>query len=136
MSWTCPECGQTFLRTKQVHTCESYSLEHHFRNKGEEILSLYEYLIAQIRKFGSFDIRINKSEIVLRRGATFMGIRVSSARLDLLFFLDHCDPDPPVRRTTDVSRNRIIHEVIIKEKEQIDDRLLFLLFQSYTLLGQ
>ena len=134
MSWTCPNCRRTFRNTNQVHSCESVPEEFHLKRGSEPIRSLYEKLMEKIRELGPFELYANRSEIILRKTSAFLSIHVYKTKLLITFYLEHMDPDPPVMKVMDLSKNRIIHQAEISVPEDLSPRLLFLLAQAYDLI--
>lgn len=132
--WICPYCNQPFKHINQTHTCITYSVEDHIESASPELQKLYLNVIEEIKRFGPYDIVGKKGEILLKRGSTFLACRFMKSKLRIIFYLDHLDDDPPVNKFTEISRNRVIHQVDIRSEAEIDDRLLLLLAQSYDLM--
>lgn len=132
--WICPYCNQRFKHTNQSHSCNNYSIENHLNSTIPKLQNIYTKIVDEIKQFGPFDIVGKKGEILFRRESTFLSIRFMKSKVRVIFFLDHLDCDPPVNRFTEISRNRIIHQVDIHSEDEIDDRLLLLLAQSYDVI--
>ena len=96
---------------------------------------LFDAIREAVVGFGEVDVRVLKSEIVFARGATFAGVRVRPSVVELLFYLDHVDDEPPVARVHDVSRNRVIHQVLVTSRDELTPRVIFLVRQAYDLVG-
>jgi hypothetical protein len=135
MSWTCPECGREFRNAGQVHTCETFDVDLHFQKNRAVLRPVFDSLVEFIDQLGAVDTRVLRSEIVFAAGATFAGVKVRGASVELLLYLDHIDDEPPVERVHDVSRNRVIHQILLKSTEEITDRVRFLLNQAYCLVS-
>lgn len=111
MLWICPICNRTFRYTKQAHSCEIFLPKYHLKKVSADLQNLYQNIISKIKPFGGFSIFANKSEILCSKTSSFLGIRVLKSKLQLIFYLDHVDPEPSVVKYTDVSKNRVIHQV-------------------------
>ena len=48
--WTCPKCKRQFEKRNQVHSCNLYPLDKHFKGKEEIARPLYDKLREQIEK--------------------------------------------------------------------------------------
>lgn len=63
--WTCPNCGQTFTHTNQVHSCGDKALEDFFKGKSEHTLALFRHFVEAYQKIGKVTIHPTKSMIAL-----------------------------------------------------------------------
>lgn len=61
--WTCPVCGQQFLKTNQSHSCMEKELADFFRNKPEHTIALYREFEKQYKKIGAVTVHPAKSMI-------------------------------------------------------------------------
>lgn len=132
--WICPYCNQRFKHIKQAHTCITYPVENHLNATQPELRDIYEKIVDEIKQFGPFDIVGKKGEILLKKQSTFLSFRFMKSKVRIIFYLDHLEYEPPVTRFTEISRNRVIHQVDIESEDEIDDRLLLLLAQSYDVM--
>lgn len=132
--WICPYCNQRFKHINQAHTCMTYSIEDHVQSALPELQHIYQKVINKLKEFGPFDIVGKKGEIILKKNSTFLAFRFMKSKLRLIFYLDHLEYEPPVNKFTEISRNRVIHQVDIYSEEEIDERLLLLLTQAYDLI--
>ena len=135
MAWTCPDCGKKFKNTNQAHSCDTFPPSYLLDKASENIQELFNALLDKVRGFGPFDCYSNKTEISFRTDAVFMAVRLQKEKLQIIFYLDHMDCDPPIIKNFDVSKQRVLHQVEISSPEEIDGRLLFLLTQSYDLFS-
>lgn len=61
--WTCPNCGQQFKNTNQVHSCGDTKLEGFFLGKSGETISLFWHFAKSFQKLGPVSIHPTKSMI-------------------------------------------------------------------------
>ena len=61
--WTCPQCGQNFSRTHQVHSCGDKVLDDFLQGKSDYTISLFWYFAEQYRQLGDVTIHPTKSMI-------------------------------------------------------------------------
>lgn len=133
MSWQCDLCGKSFKRKNQSHSCKNYSVDEYLAGRAAWQLELYQLILKQVQQFGVFTITASSSEIMFRKDAVFMAVRFYKTKLAVIFYLDHPDYEPPVVAITDVSKNRVLHQVDITSYTHINDRLIFLLRQAFDL---
>ena len=100
----------------------------------DDIRALYDTLLDTLGRLGPFEVTADRSQILLRKTAAFLGIRPTKTRLVLTFYLDHRDEDPPVSNIYNASRNRVIHECSLLPGDSVDGRMMFLLAQAYDLI--
>ncbi len=134
MSWECPECKKIFRNKGQAHTCTAYPVNIHLDKADAKLVQLYSEIENKIQEFADFDIIADTSDIKFRKSAVFAGFKIQKKRIDVRFYLDHIDSDPPVVNFHDLSKNRIIHQVYISEKEQLTPRFYSLLLMAFDLI--
>jgi len=61
--WTCPQCGQQFVNTAQVHSCGDKELADFLNGKSDHTLSLFWHFTACYQKIGNVTIHPTKSMI-------------------------------------------------------------------------
>jgi hypothetical protein len=61
--WTCPNCGQEFVKANQQHSCNETTLEDFLLNKSEHTISLFWHFVRSFQKIGEVSIHPTKSMI-------------------------------------------------------------------------
>lgn len=133
MSWTCADCGRTFSRNKQAHSCEKHSIENLFIDKPQHIWHLYQALIDRIKEIGPLEVHVAKWNITLRASTTFMSINPEKKDLALTIIRDEPLDDFPVHNSFQYSKNRWSNHVKIETEEEIDKQLLTWIKEAYEL---
>ena len=50
--WTCPHCGQEFVKTNQQHSCNDNTLDDFLRGKSEFTIALFWHFARSFQKIG------------------------------------------------------------------------------------
>jgi hypothetical protein len=61
--WTCPNCGQEFVKANQQHSCNDTMLDDFLSNKSELTVSLFWHFARSFQKIGKVTIHPTKSMI-------------------------------------------------------------------------
>jgi hypothetical protein len=61
--WTCPHCGQQFIKNDQRHSCNDSTLDDFLRGKSELTVDLFWHFVNSFRKVGPITIHPTKSMI-------------------------------------------------------------------------
>jgi hypothetical protein len=70
--WTCPSCGQQFLRRNQSHSCQTQDVEMLFAGYPAAV-SLYRHVRKSLEGLGPVEMAITKTQVSFRaqRGLRF-----------------------------------------------------------------
>jgi hypothetical protein len=63
--WICPQCGQQFKNTNQVHSCGDKVLADFLNNKTPHTVSLFWHFIESYQKLGNVTVHPTKSMIAI-----------------------------------------------------------------------
>ena len=63
--WICPQCGQQFKNTNQVHSCGDKVLADFLGNKTPHTVSLFWHFIESYQKLGNVTVHPTKSMIAI-----------------------------------------------------------------------
>ena len=128
--WKCLKCKREFKNNNQVHSCISYPLENHFKNK-EFAKDLFLSLEKEIEKnVGKIKV---ESCIHLVSNYTFAGIWALKDRLRIDFRTESKINSKRIWKTTQMSPNRTLYCFEIKDKKDINKELLGWLKEAYYL---
>ncbi len=111
------------------------TIEQHFENKSENILQIYNKLLAELRKFGEVKESPNKSSIHLLNKYGFACVYTRKKYILLHIHLAKQLQNKRVGKVEQISKNRFIHTVIINSADEIDNELLGWLKIAYELKG-
>jgi hypothetical protein len=131
--WICPQCQRKFKASNQVHTCESYDLEIHFKNKLPGVRAAFNALIKETAHFGLVTLHSSKTTLSLSGKSAFVGISTEKKALKLVFALNRVRDEFPVVRVRIFSKNKIAHVVYLDAPDQVDAQLIGMLKEAYLL---
>ena len=87
--WTCPSCGQTFVNTNQVHSCQDRVLADFLHGKPPQIVSLFWTFVDTYQAIGKVTIHPAKSMIAFAaRTRIAYVIRLGRNFIDVVFPFD------------------------------------------------
>lgn len=122
--WTCPECGRSFERQGQQHSCRPFALERHFERKpyGKQ---LYDRLVSRMKKDIS-PLKIESLECCIHFVSTFTfaAVKILRNKIRLDFALTRQLQHPRIARPLKMSVHRYLCVVDISREEEIDDELM------------
>ncbi len=122
MSWTCPECGRTFARTKQTHVCGNWAVEEHLEGADERALDLYRRFVAIVEAGGEFDYTPTKRQIGLRGSRRiFAGLRLTERGLEGYLDLPRHVESPAFHHVAPYTKKLSVHHFVLERPEQLDD---------------
>jgi hypothetical protein len=121
--WTCPSCGQKFVKTGQVHSCGDTVLDDFLRNKSDHTISLFWHFVDTYQQLGKVTIHPTKSMIALA-AKTRIGyvIQLGKTFVDVVFPFDKPYEDNLCfRKIAQVpGQQQFNHHLRIQEKEDIN----------------
>ncbi len=133
--WTCPKCGRSFKRSEQNHTCVLIDKEDLFKKRPQELKALYKKVFEIVKKFGAFrEETVLPDVIFFKTKSTFLAVKVKKDHLEIEFFLDHIEDEPPVAKYLQTSKQRVAHVVKIDSPKDIDKQLINWMKTSYQLV--
>jgi len=133
--WTCPKCKRSFKRKDQQHTCDLISKEQLFAKRPADLKKLYDQIVKVVRKFGEYREETVKPDVIFfKTKSTFLAVKVKKDHLDIEFFLDHLEDQPPVSKFLQTSKHRVAHLVPIDDPEDINQQLIRWMKSSYELI--
>ncbi|MFA6099057.1 MAG: DUF5655 domain-containing protein [Patescibacteria group bacterium] len=131
--WTCPKCHRQFIKKNQAHSCVSYPLAKHFQNK-EYAKGLFTYLKKEIsQKIGPIKIESLPCCIHFVSSYTFGACWALKDRIRIDFRTDYKIKTKKTHKMIQMSANRYLYYIDLKEKKEIDKELLGWMRQSYGL---
>ena len=131
--WKCSNCGRTFAKKNQWHSCQARPIDLHFRNKPVHLKKTYDRLIARLRRIGPMRVDAVKTSINLVSKYHFGGVNVRKNYLRVGFLSDRMIEDPRIVRTQRLGPATFGHSVILRGLVDVDDRLMNWLKKAYIL---
>jgi hypothetical protein len=122
--WRCTECGRSFARRRQPHSCKRVPVEAHFASKGTA-RSLFDALRAAVEEgVGACELVSLPCCIHLAATDDFLAVLPKRDRLEVRFTLHRRIEAPRITGCAQTSRTAYKHSVDVAEVEAIDDELL------------
>ncbi len=132
--WQCPKCNREFSKTNQSHSCVVYSIENHYKNKGEKSKSLFDFLVSSIEKeIGPIKIESLPCCIHLLSDYTFSGVWILKDKIRLDFRVNYKIKSTRMLKEENLSKNRNLYYLEIKEEKEVDNELINWIRDSYSL---
>jgi hypothetical protein len=92
--WTCPQCGQQFKNTNQVHSCGDKVLADFLDNKSSQTVSLFWNFIEVYKQIGNVTVHPAKSMIAIASKTRIAYvIQLGKNFIDVVFPFDKPYPD-------------------------------------------
>jgi len=123
MTWTCPDCGRSFARAKQSHSCDARSVASHFEGKDPKLAALLDDLVQKLQKRGPVRVDAAKTSIHLVSHHHFGGVTVRRDHLRVEFLSRRVLESSRIVKTEPLGR-RYAYHVIVREPADIDAELL------------
>ena len=132
--WRCPKCKRQFRKRKQLHSCVSYSVRDHFKDKPAARKQTFDRLIAKARQFGPVRTDAVKSLITISGRFHFAAVYVRRNSLTLEFVLERKLSDRRIEKVQKVLA-RYSHFVRLTGLEDVDTQLVNWLQEAYFVTG-
>ena len=123
MSWTCPNCKRVLPGPNQYHSCYITDKETHTSKMTDEILATFELLHDYALNFDNVEILFLKTCIQFKIGATFLSVYPKKDRLVLEYQLNNEEDYFPVSFCKRISKNRVLHRLVIAEPSDFDKQI-------------
>lgn len=133
--WTCPKCNRQFEKRNQVHSCNLYPLDKHFKGKEKIARPLYDKLREQIEKnIGPLKVESLPCCIHFVSTYTFGAVYALRNKVRLHFTLNHELENLRVKKSAKMSSTKYLYSVDIEKSDEIDEELISWLRQAYNLI--
>jgi Domain of unknown function (DUF5655) len=133
MSWTCPECGRTFARTKQSHRCGTWTVDEHLEGADERALDLYRRFISILEASGDFDYAPTSRQIGLRGPRRiFAGVRLTKRGVEGYLDLPRQVQSPIFHHVAPYTKTLSVHHFVIERPEQLDEEFAGYVRESHA----
>ena len=129
--WTCPKCTRQFANLNQTHSCGSYTVEDHFRDKSPQVRSLYEGYVDLVNRCGPVTVVPAKTRIGFQVRMIFTALSVRQRSLDCHVVLSRRLESDRFMRIQSLSPRNHVHYFSIRSREELDDEVLGWLTEAY-----
>lgn len=132
--WTCPKCQRQFEKRNQVHSCNLFSLDNHFKGKEKIARPLYNKLKEQIEKnIGPLKVESLPCCIHFVSTYTFAAVYALRNKIRIHFTLNHELENLRIKKSFQMSKNKYLCSVDIEKSDEIDEEVISWLGQAYNL---
>lgn len=122
--WVCPNCGRSFKRAHQWHSCAIHSIEHHLAGKTANAAALFHAFHDAVLACGPpFEVVATKTMVVYRGVRAFASVTVHSDCLDIELLLPGRKDDARLRDTPRAIGAGFAHRIRIVEATDLDQML-------------
>ena len=132
--WTCPNCKRSFKSINQWHSCLITGIDNHLANKPSVIVETYRKLETIITRFGKVEVCPVKTSIQFRSGSNFSSLRITAKYIQVEFQLPHEVDEFPIHEILRMSKNRVLHRLMVENPKQVDETVVGWLKESYELI--
>jgi hypothetical protein len=133
--WQCKKCRRRFANRNQSHACGHHDLDHHFRGKSPEIRTLFDTVVAAVRKIGPVRILPEKTRIAFQVRMSFAQITPRSKWLDGHVVLARRLEHPRFRSVQTFSPRNHLHTFRLTSPVEVDEEFQAWLAEAYA-VGQ
>lgn len=112
---------------------ENYTVQSHFINKDPNVKTLYNKLLATIKRFGKITEDPKKTSIHINRNSAMVGVETRKDCLLLNIKSDHAIKSKRIEKSEQISAKRFHHKIRIKSLDDFDNELEGWLQDAYLL---
>ena len=130
--WTCPDCGHRFVTPNIWHSCGNFEMEDHFVDKDFVVRETFAELERVVREIGPVTIYAQQTRIVFQVRTRFAAVMTRKKWLNLQLWLKRETTHPQLQKIESYTYRDFGHIFRLRSPEDIDDRLVSLLRESYA----
>jgi hypothetical protein len=133
MSWVCPNCERELLKENQTHYCARVSVDSLFKGKPEELVLVFDKLLAEVADWKDVIVSTTPHCIVFVHRKTFLVIRPMQKVLDVKFYSLTAQTGHPIINSVLYS-GKYASNIRLKTTEELTQQVFGMIYQSYMLL--
>jgi len=131
--WTCPKCRRQFEKKNQVHSCNLYPLDKHFKGKERVARPLYDKLTEQIEEnIGALKVESLPCCIHFLSTYTFGAVYALRNKIRVTFTLNRKVENPRIKKFSQMSNTKYLYAVDLGSLDKIDEELISWLREAYN----
>jgi hypothetical protein len=133
VAWQCPECGRSFGRRGQWHSCTpAPTVEHWLSTRPPKVLGIVDAVIGHVAGRGD-DVVLEptRDAVMVKKARTFAEVKPRQNTTEVAFIVSRRIDDPRVLRTLDLTSRRIVHVVAVSDAAEVDQQLREWLTEAY-----
>jgi hypothetical protein len=97
--WTCPKCERELRNPNQWHNCVKVSIDSLFEGKADELVFVFDKLLAEIIDWENVAVSATQNCIVFVHNQTFLIIKPMKKVLDLKFYSATQQEEEPILKS-------------------------------------
>lgn len=133
MSWTCPNCGRQFARTRQAHVCGQWTVEQHLADADERSLQLFERFVGIVGSAGSFEYAPTARQVGIRGSRRiFAGLRLTEHGLEGYLDLPRRVNSPRFRHVAPYTKKLSVHHFVLEDEGELDEEFSDWIREAYA----
>lgn len=134
MSWKCPKCDRTLKNANQWHCCVNQDIDVLFEGKQEELVYVFDKILAYVYDFENVEISATKNCVVFFKTQTFLVIKPMKTLLNIKFYLQEPFNGFPVFKTALYGKQHE-HHIRISTLGEVTETLFKFIRQSHDLFN-
>jgi hypothetical protein len=132
MSWTCPKCDRELPWPDYRHYCQRVSLDTLFEGRSEELVLVFDKILAEVADWPKVVISTTPNCIVFYRRVGFLIIRPMKKWLDIKFYSKIPHPEKPVTKSVKAG-NKFENHIQLSLLDELKPGIFIYLRESYQL---
>ena len=132
MSWTCPKCERELPWTDYRHYCQRVSLDTLFEGRSEELILVFDKILAEVADWPKVVISTTPNCIVFYRRTGFLIIRPMKKWLDIKFYSKVVHLEKPVIKSV-ATGNKFENHIRLSLLDELRPGIFQYLRESYEL---
>jgi len=132
MPYICPKCDRELINEHQSHYCAKVSLDDLFKGKSDELLLLFDKLLAEVADWPDVLVGTTPNCITFVHRQTFFVIRPMQKQLDLKFYSVKPIEIPQIK--TIATAGRYQNSIRLSSTNELRPQLFGWIRDSYDLL--
>lgn len=117
--WNCPECGRTFRRAGQAHSCGVGSRKALLKRKPEPLVKLYLALEKTLKAWGGVEVVARDRYALFRTSRIFADLVFMREALRLAILLDREVKHPLFFKIQRMSARRVAHVAKLRSPAEL-----------------
>ena len=133
MSWICPKCDRELKSENATHFCARVSIDSLFAGKNEDMVLVFDKLLAVIAEWENVAISTTPNCIVFVHRLTFFVIRPMKTQLDIKFYSETPPEAHPAIKTI-LYAGRYENHIRLSRPDDLTPAIFGWIRDSYLLL--
>ena len=122
--WTCPRCDREFGRERQSHTCvPGCTVDTTFAGRQPRLRAVYHAILAHVESLGPVHEDAVSVGVFLKADRKLAEVRPRSQDVWLALYLPRPVRDPRFARVLGPGGPRVVHVLLLREPDDVDDQV-------------